>query len=251
MNLTYPDKHHPVYFLQTALEQLGASVQFHRDNLTHNYWGLMVNGKGMVWLIDNRWPHERNDQAIVDLKREGVLICNAQKPDAERTGGQWLPLAATPGFYPKDMPMLFDVGFVGYVRDSARMVMLNNLASRYTVNYAFGVFGETALDTYCQSRTAVNIPTQYGHPLAYDSANMRLFEMALTGSVPITPYESYLPELGFTDGVNVCWYKTPDAIFAAVDQALTHPEIGQAAIALIQERHTYAHRAQQVLEWLK
>jgi glycosyltransferase involved in cell wall biosynthesis len=251
MNLSYPDKHHPVYFLQAELEKLGATVQFHRNSKTHNCWGLEVNGRIMVWLIDNRWEHERQkeDAAAAALLSEGALVCHTQKQDAVRAGGVWLPLAATPGFYPKDMTRLFDVGFVGYVRDDARMTMLNNLASRFTVNYGFGLFGENALDTYCQSRAAVNIPTQYGHPLAYD-VNMRVFECLATGIPVVTNDLPVLPELGMENGTTLFTYDTPDAIFGAVQQALEHPEVGQAGADLIQARHTYAHRAQQVMEWL-
>lgn len=249
MNFSYPDRHHPVYFLMDALEALGADVTFHRDSETQGCWGLSVNGKLMVWFIDDRWPHERKEQELADLKAHGVLICNAQKPDADRTGGHWLPLAATPGFYPKPMKKLFDVGFVGYMRDEARLSMLSNVASRYTVSFIQGVFGEAALDTYCQSRVALNVPTRYGHPLAYD-INMRVLECLATGIPTVTNALDDLGALGIVDGETAITYATPDAVFDAIQNALEHPEVGEAGAALIQERHTYTHRAKQVLEWL-
>jgi glycosyltransferase involved in cell wall biosynthesis len=252
MNVSpYPNRHHPVYFLEDALRELGADVHFHRNEKTRGCWGLEVNGKVMVWLLDNRWPHEREkvDPATRQLLAEGVLVCHTQKPDAERIGGQWLPLAVTPGYYPKKMPQLFDVGFVGYVRDDARLTLLNTLASRYSTNYASGLFGENALDTYCQSRVAINIPSQYGHPAAYD-VNMRVFECLATGVPLVTNYLDTLAELGIEDGKTMFAYGSPDGIIDAVQRAIDRPEVGQTGAALAQERHTYTHRAKQVLEWL-
>jgi len=81
--LNYPDLHHPCYFLEDALTKLGADARVVRDETTLGCWGLLVNGKLMVWLIDNRHPHEAltEDPAAKHLLERGVLVCHAQKPD--------------------------------------------------------------------------------------------------------------------------------------------------------------------------
>src|SRR5260221_13131475 len=94
---SYPNRHHPCYFLEDALTALGAEAKVIRDVRTDGCWGLVIDDKTMVWLIDNRHAHEAltEDSAAADLLARGVLVCHAQKPDAERVGGKWLPLAGT------------------------------------------------------------------------------------------------------------------------------------------------------------
>lgn len=253
----YPDRHHPVFFLQDALVALGATADFAKDDRTLGCWGLIVNDKRMVWLIDNRHAHEaeKEDPAAKRLLGEGVLVCHAQKPDADRVGGKWLPLAVTPGYRLPDGPVekLYDVGFVGYVRDPARMEVLRHVARHFKLNVAQGVFGDAAVSVYWQSKVGLNIPTNYGAPDAYDSANMRCFEILATGTPLVTTYENYLGDLGL--GGRCFMYSNINELIEAIRVAIQLPDelikAGVAGAKLAQERHTYEHRANQVLEWLK
>lgn len=251
---TYPPRHHPVFFLEDALRVLGADVEFAKDERTLGCWGLIVNGKRMVWLIDNRHPHEAltEDPAAKRLLDEGVLVCHAQKPDAERVGGKWLPLAVTPGYRTPDNPVekLYDVGFVGYVRDSARADILRHVARHFKLHIAQGVFGDDAVSVYWQSRVGLNIPTNYGAPDAYDSANMRCFEILATGTPLATPDQGYLRELRLQCG----GYSDADDLIRYINQMIDNPlAIITAAdhVKLAHTHHTYEVRANQVLQWLK
>lgn len=249
----YPERHHPVFFLEDALRALGADVEFnHRDERTLGCWGLIVNGKPMVWLIDNRHEHERvtEDPAAKELLARGALVCHAQKPDMERVGGKWLPLAATPGYRPMNREKLYDAAFVGYVRDAGRATLLADIASRYTLSVNAGLFGDHAVEAYNMARCGVNIPTGYGQADAYDSANMRFFEVMACGIPLVTPFENYLYDLGVIANIDYVAYHAPGDLLDAVSYALQHPEIGDTGRRLVESRHTYAHRAQQVLEWL-
>lgn len=258
--MNYPDRHHPCFFLEDALIALGATAKVVRDETTLGCWGLHVNGKRMIWLIDNRHPHEAltEDPAAKRLLDEGVLVCHAQKPDAERVGGKWLPLAVTPGYRPPEKPVekLYDVGFVGYVRDSARADILRHVARHFKVGVHQGVFGDEAVSLYWQSKVGLNVPTNYGAPDAYDSANMRCFEILATGTPLATPYEPYLIDLGLTDHKpEVMTYSSPGYLIEGIAMRLARGneliEAGQNNAKLAQERHTYTHRAKQVLEWLE
>lgn len=253
----YPARHHPIYFLQDALIALGIRAEYNeRDERTEGCYGLIIEDKPFAWLIDNRWPWERvhEDPAAVRLMERGALVCCAQKPDAERIGAKWLPLAASPGYRPPDKPRqkLYDVGFVGYIHDEARLHILKELSRHFTVANASGVFGDAAVSIYWDSKVAVNIPTRYGDPAARDSANMRCFEALATGTPLVTPYEEYLSELGLIDGLNCITYRNVGMLIEClpfIDAAAQN--IGAYGVALAQKRHTYRHRAEQVMEWLK
>lgn len=252
---TYPDRHHPVYFVLDALIALGASAEFAKDERTENTWGMVVNGRVVSYLIDNRWDHEKahEDLAAERLLSHGALVCNAQKPDAERNGGRWLPLAATPGYRPIKTPKTHDVAFVGYVRDPARATLLIDMNCHHSLHWGRNLFGDAAVEAYCAARVGLNIPTRFGDPDAYD-VNMRVLEIATTGTPLVTNHLSDLHDLGFEDSVNCYLYESADECLRAVDVALRDPHalrVGARAAALVSEKHTYCHRAKQVLEWLK
>ncbi len=250
----YPPEHHPVFFLRDALHTLGVDAVFNgRDERTLGCWGLIVEGKPFVWLIDNRWPHEaeHEDPAALELIKRGVLVTCAQLPDADRVGAKWLPLAITPGYRFEPRAKVFDVGFIGYVRDNNRAEMLRLVASRYTTAFSQGCFGDSAVSDYWQSKVGLNVPTDYGNPLAYD-INMRVFEILATGAVLVT---NWLPalhatELGIITDEHCVTYCNPNELPDAIAHAIRHPEIGVAGMELALQKHTYADRAKQVMQWL-
>lgn len=252
----YPDKHHPVYFLQSALQALGADAQFAKDQRTLGCWGLIVSGRPMVWLIDNRWPHERRqeDPATAELLKRGALVCHAQKRDQQRVGGHWLPLAVTPGYSPAKRPKITDVAFVGYMRDLQRVSILADVGAHFSLSRTNGVFNEAAADTYRMARVGLNVPTHYGDANAYDTMNMRCFEIPATGTPLVTSYEPELLEQGFDPDVNCIVYHSSSDVIPQIKHLLDNPElaeaVGQAGSELVMSQHTYAQRAKQVLEWL-
>lgn len=258
MNTTYPDRHHPVFFLQDALNALGIRADFARDARTLGCWGLLFpdfDNRLLVWLIDNRIPHEQanEDPAARELLARGAIVAHAQKPDAERVGGHWLPLAASPGFRPIATDKLCDVAMVGYVRDQGRMRMLSDVAAKFRLNVAQGVFGDAAVRVYCGAHVGLNVPSHYGTPYCYD-INMRVFEIAACGVPLVTNNLAELAELGFIDAVNCYVYSEGGfSITGAIQIALGKAEqfnVGQAGYELVQKRHLYSHRAEQVKQWL-
>jgi hypothetical protein len=252
MNMPYPDGHHPVMFLEAELRKFGADVQFLRSVETCNLWGLRVNGKLFVWLIDNRWSHERQmeDPAASEMLKRGALVCHAQKRDCERVGGKWLPLAATPGYFPMDVTKEVEVAFVGYIRDGARAGILSDVASRYRVSIGQGVFGEAANRMYAEAYCGLNVPTRYGELEAYDFP-MRGLEIPATGVPLVTNFLPELEDMGLRDGVNCVLYRSASDVCPAIQRALTAADrIGAAGLQWVSAAHTYVHRAQTVLEWL-
>lgn len=250
----YPDKHHPVYFLQDALAAIGIQADFAKDARTFGCWGLVFpdfDNRVMVWLIDNRWEHEakKEDPAARALLDLGAIVAHAQKRDMERVGGLYLPLAASPGFEPMNVAKTADCAMVGYVRDEGRARLLADIGAKFTLNLAQNVFGKQATETYCSAHCGINIPTRYGDPAAYDIA-MRPFEIAACGVPLVTNDLPELEELGFEDGETCIAYGENRSIIEAVYIALDNPHIGFNGRQLILERHTYRHRAEQVKLWL-
>lgn len=252
----YPDRHHPVFFLISALQDIGIGAEFARDERTLGCWGMVFpdfDNRVLVWLIDNRLPHEqaKEDPAAVELLlTTNAIVCHAQKPDAERRGGYWLPLAATPGF--ENIPMIktHDVAFVGFVRDEGRARLLAGVGAKFDLNLQQGVFGEKATETYCTARVGLNIVSHYGQPYAYDSANMRLFEILMCGIPLVTPYQPYLEKLGLIDRENYVAYHDEGDLCEAVQFALDHPHISRAGWELVKKRHLYSHRAETIKQCL-
>lgn len=256
----YPSRHHPCFFLEDSLKELGADAQVVRDERTLGCWGLIVNGKPMVWLIDNRLPHEaeHEDPAARELLARGVLVCHAQKPDMERVGGHWLPLAATPSMMSltvqqKASRRTFDAAFVGYIHDLGRSTLLGHLGAYCKLNVQSGVFGEVAAQVYADALCGVNIPSHYGQPYCYD-VNMRCMEIPCALTPLVTNWLPVLPELGFVNGHNCYVYRNPDELCQVVHYLQNHPSeamlAGYDGAMLIRERHLYSHRAKQVLQWL-
>lgn len=248
----YPDRWHPVYFLQDALTQVGVKAEFAKDGRTRDCWGLILPDfrKVMVWLIDNRLPHEqmKEDPAAKALLDEGALVCHAQKGDMARVGGHWLPLAASPGFEAVSVAKTSDVAFVGYVRDEGRAHLLASVGKKYKLSLNQGLFGRRAVEAYCGAHVGLNIPSHYGQPYCTD-INMRVFEIAACGVPLVTNALPELAELGFVDQKTCVTYgRFP--LLDAVLYARSYPEVASAARQLILDRHTYAHRAQQVIQWL-
>ena len=128
-----------------------------------------------------------------------------------------------------------------------------DLNARHSLSIAQGQFGEAAVSTYHQARLGINIPTRYGDPQAYDSANMRFFEILKTGTPLVTPAETYLLDLEFQHGHNLFLYESRQHLADVIQEALLRDDletIGFRGAAIVNLHHSYRNRAQQVLAWL-
>jgi hypothetical protein len=247
MSQTYPDRHHPVFFLQDALNKLGIRADFAKDERTLGCWGMVFpdfDNRVLVWLIDNRLPHEaaKEDPAAKELLARGAIVAHAQKPDMERVGGFYLPLATSPGYEPQDWVKTYDCCFIGYIRDNGRCDALADIGAKFKIDVQQGMFGDEAVEAYCCSRCGVNIPSHFRTGLDYD-LNMRCMEIPACGVPMVSKWLPEMEENGFIDGVNYVSFGKDRSIIEAVGYAIDHPEIGNAGLELVQKRHTYHHRA--------
>lgn len=255
---SYPSGYHSTVFLYHELAALGAVCKF--DNTqTENCEGIVINGKPVAWLLDSRIPANAQwqDPAARKMIADGKLVACCQKPDADRLGAKWLPLAVTPGYDLPDAPTgkQYGAAFVGYVNDTERRMFLGRIGAKAPLHIASGIFGAEAVAVYHQALCAVNVPAMVGAPFAYDAPNMRMFEVMATGTPLIQYYHPALHDLGVRSGVNCLTFTTVDEAVQHIKTLIADVDLGAHlatnAYRLVMGRHTYRHRAEQILEWLK
>ena len=164
---------------------------------------------------------------------------------------EWLPFAfdATLRNDP-DAERIYDIGFVGSLEQPAtraeRVQVLARLEGKYRLNdYRRAAFGDDMMRVYNQSRIAVNVPVPGGF-------NMRTFEAMAAGALLLTRAVGNGQEDFFRDGVHLVTYRDSDDLIDKVDYFLRNDaerrEIAANGMREVLARHTYDHRAAQLLE---
>ena len=154
----------------------------------------------------------------------------------------WLPLACDPDIHGKrEAPKEHDVGFVGSLTGARRVDLLMKLAERVDVRYDRLFLREMA-DFFCRSRIVFNNAIK-------NDLNMRVFEALCSGSLLLTDNADGLTDF-FEDRTHLVIYND-DTIADLAAYYLGHPAgreaIAEAGRAEALARHTYAHRAEQIL----
>lgn len=163
----------------------------------------------------------------------------------------WLPLAAAADVHrDHGLPRVYDVGFVGNIahahRGTDRARRLRLLAERYQTNDFYRQYTpEEVGRVYSQSRLVFNTS------IAGD-VTMRIFEGTAAGALVLTDaVANGLDEL-FAIGRELAVYRDDAELLRLIDHYLAHEEERTAIATAGQRRtlaeHTYAHRAQRVLE---
>lgn len=254
----YPDGHHWTCWLRDELLALGADFQWDDPRIEVGVGiegPFSVNGVAVALLLDNRVPAARARQdpaARRMLQRGDVLVCHAQRFDAERVGGFWLPLAVTPRYDRAVAPVekTHAAAFVGYLHEARRKAFVEAIAAQVDVNVASGVFYEDAAAVYHAAHVGLNVPSDVGADYSYD-INMRTFEIMAAGVPLVTADNPALRDLGIYDGVHCLTYHTPDEAAAHIRLLMKKPHIGaalaDAAYRLVIDKHTYRKRAEALL----
>jgi glycosyltransferase involved in cell wall biosynthesis len=163
---------------------------------------------------------------------------------------EWLPLGFAPELMPDPMPeRTIDIAHVGSSNISAnpeRHRLMSLLKERFPSN-RFGPASPVEMGRlYASARLVFN------RSIAND-VNMRFFEAAGAGAVLVTDpiVDNGADEL-FDDGRHYVTYRSDAQLLGIVAELLANraraSSMGEAARELVLARHTYGHRAKQMLD---
>lgn len=186
------------------------------------------------------------------LARQYGTVFVAQRDDAlafaaEGLNAQWLPLAADSEIHaPAQVPIEYDVGFVGYIeatRYRERFQLLRAMSQEFKVNVA-RAYGRGMAEAYCRSRIGFNKSLK-------GDLNMRVFEVMAMGLPLLTDrIGNGLTDL-FEEGKHFVGYDDREELMEQVRRLLADEplcgRIGRTARERVLAEHTYAHRAESIL----
>ncbi len=196
-----------------------------------------------------------NDNFLPCMRLFDIVFC-AQKGavDALRDEGintEWLPYAFdTTLVNDPGAEKHYEVAFVGSLNlppsQGNRRAILAELERHFHLNdYRTPVFGDEMVRTYNRARIIVNIPAPY-------SFNMRTFEALPTGALLMTRAVGNGQDELFKDGTHLVTYRDTadliDKIRYYLRRDTEREEIAAAGRREVLARHTYEHRAAQVLD---
>jgi glycosyltransferase involved in cell wall biosynthesis len=195
--------------------------------------------------------HSRLEQHKAVAEQFTHRFC-AQRQYADALGATWLPVACDPDVHTptRTGPPEYDVAFVGNTYGDSPMYarrreVLDLLAGRYKCNFQSGVYFEDMANVYASARVAFNVSTN-------GDLNMRVFEAMCSGRPLVTDGVEGLGWLYEGGEVGPLAYANEADMLATIDSLLAEPisaaECGRFARLNAIARHTYLHRAQQMLK---
>jgi len=154
-----------------------------------------------------------------------------------------------------ELPRDFELGWVGQTSGPVyrrRAKWLPRLAAEFRTNDVSRHYTpEEVADVYRRSRIVVNI----GRDDYPRDANLRVFEVLVSGALLLTSLPSELTDLGFQEGVHFIGYRGENEIIPLVrkflDDEPTRARIAAAARAKTLAEHTYDSRAGLLLAHLR
>ena len=162
----------------------------------------------------------------------------------------WLPLAFAPELLPQDTPTRdLDVAYVGSMNQALhpeRHALLTALQQRFPANFIGPASAREMASIYSRAKVIFNKSVN-------NDVNMRYFEAMGTGAVLVTdPAQDNGAEELFEEGIHYLTYTDRDSLLRAVESVLRdenwHRRIAEAAREMIFSRHTYRHRALQLID---
>jgi len=173
--------------------------------------------------------------------------------DAKEDGRvYWLPLAADPEVHKKfEAPKLFDVGFVGNMDPKLhpeRAKLLRKMSAKYSVLAVSGLHYENMAKVYSVSKIGFNKSINR-------DLNMRVFEIMSCGTMLLTDKIDNGMNDFFENKKHLVMYENEEELNELVQYYLEHEEereeIAKEGQKEVHEKHTYEHRAEQILKTVK
>jgi spore maturation protein CgeB len=217
-------------------------------------------------------------QACLPLYDVVATYSRSSVPWLKRLGAghvEWVPLAADPEMHPQptEVPKEFcaDVGFIGQWRPEREIAIEHLLANApelslkiWGPDWGRRCKGKRQLLRAWQGRSlyqeefakavrGCKVNLNIIDPTNYPAANMRFFEIPIAGGCQVSSSCLEMEDL-FHDGETVVYYRNLDQLLARVRELVKFPElrtrIAQQSQLAVRSQHTYAFRAQQILEIL-
>lgn len=169
----------------------------------------------------------------------------------------YMPVAAEPDCYrPYPIMKKWDWSFIGHLNSQHRIALVDRFVKEFDLGDGKGylgwrfphVQGHNVLDDvakkFSMSRLVINDSIK-------EDLNMRTFETMATGSTLLTQENAPLLEL-FEPGKHLLTFRTIDEAVAKAKMILQDPEllaeIGKAGLKEVLDKHTYHHRALEILK---
>lgn len=172
-------------------------------------------------------------KAVEDFKRDGVQNVF------------YMPHAVEPAAYPAIAALKkYDLGFVGHINSENRIEALDRMFREFPKFFYGQRRFEEAAEAYSQSRIVFNISIN-------NDLNMRTFEGMSTKSFMLTSWNEEVASV-FEDGKHLVLYRSIDEAVEKAKYYLAHEDerekIAQAGFQEVRAKHTFVHRAKQVLD---
>lgn len=201
------------------------------------------------WAIDTHVAYDR----VLAIARHFPIVFAAQRDGAERlksegVNAHWLPLAADEEHLQAgDRPDRdIDVAFVGHARTPERRELLNLVAAAFD-SFVFDSSGDPRkiIELYGRAKVVIN------HSIK-DDVNMRIFEAAACGAVPVTnrirPSQWDGLDLKHVD------YDGPADALDKIETVLADDALRESLrrhnLDVVGARHLYEHRLHAILRAL-
>lgn len=206
-----------------------------------------------AWFIDSHTQGNWHYNAMYDFDYAFFAQKQAINEAAWMRGATWLPVACDPKVHmpPRDIEPVTEVVFVGHLYGEhpwyeRRRDLLDKLARRYDLGVYENVYHQDMAQAHANGKVVFNVSTM-------GDLNMRVFEAMCSGRPLVT---DAVPGAGldklFIPGVHYLPYSTEQELYENIDYLLGDPEarqnIANNALMAVTSKHTYEHRAKQMLE---
>ena len=209
----------------------------------------------VIWCID---AHVRGSAPYEKTFSDGRyhILAHATRDFVRLPHHRWLPNCTDHRmiFPMPDVPKSIRLGFCGNHVTPERKRAVDSLTSIFGLKQHIFVIGNDMVRTVNSYQIHFNMNI-------FNDVNYRSFETLACGTVLFTDRNPQYKELGFEDGVNCLMYDKGESagdIRSVMSHATTAMNLSQEKIAAIAEegrrlflsRHTYDHRANEILSWL-
>jgi len=209
----------------------------------------------VYWAIDSHRMGSRKNQ--LEICRDFDFFFVAQKDYVEmfhEAGARaiWLPLAADPSIHKThDVPKTYDVAYVGGLnpkQNLKRLELLDQIKKEFKLNIGHLKYYDEMAEVYSSAKIGFN--KSIGNDI-----NMRLFEIMSCGTMLLTDQieGNGIDEL-FVDKKHLVFYREHnmlDLIRYYLKNDKEREEIAKAGQKEILAKHTYAHRADTMLNTVR